>query len=302
MSFNNLDDIRIFNQVVLSNGFSAASAVLMLPTNIVSRRVAALEAQLGLRLLNRSTRKISLTPEGDLLFQRSISLLNEFDQLERVLTKAKSEICGVIRMAVRTTTVEFGLLDGLTDLLKQHPSLEIQLIVSDAPLDIVAEGIDLALMIGDLPSSLLVGKKIGQVIFCLCASKTYLPDATQIRTPQDLLAYNYILSWQKTAGASLALRNNKGEIIQAALTSRLQSTDVRARSAAVYAGCGIGALPIAEVERQVKNGLLQRVLPDYTLPFIPVWCVKPKDKKNDPRLRLIENVLKEVIAKMGTVD
>lgn len=302
MNFNSLDEIRIFNQVVLSKGFSAASETLRIPTNIVSRKVAALESQLSVKLLNRTTRKISLTPEGELLFNRSAELLHHFDSLAKELTKTQTDICGAIRLAVRTTTVEFGLLDAITALLAEHTSLEIQLFVSDTPRDIVAEGIDLALVIGDLPDSLLVAKKIGEVVFCLCAAPAYLANPNGISTPDQLINYNYILPWQKKSDFRLSLRHHNGDIIQITPHSRFQSNDVRTRAAAVYAGLGIGALPIAEVEQKITDGKLVRILPEYTLPFIPVWSVKSKEKKDDPRLRLIEDVLIKVITKMGSAE
>lgn len=299
MSFDSLDEIRVFNQVVLSGGFSAAAESLKVPTNIASRRVASLESALGVRLLNRTTRKLSLTPEGELLFQRSQQLLADFDTLEKQLNKSLDPISGSLRIAVRTTTVEFGLLDALTYLLQQHNNLEIQLLVSDMPLDVIGAGIDLALMIGELPSSSLVAKKIGEVVFCLCASKHYVTNPDLINSPQDLTRYNYILPWQKTSGYSLALRKYDGIIENIEPSSRFQSNDVRTRAAAVYAGLGIGALPYAEVEAKIAEGTLVRILPEYTLPFIPVWSVKPKEKRDDPRLRLIESALGEVVIKMG---
>ncbi len=302
MSFNNLDEIRIFNQVVLSKGFSAAAEILRIPTNIVSRKVASLENQLGVKLLNRTTRKISLTSEGELLFSRSSELLQHFDSLANELSNTQTDIRGTIRVAVRTTTVEFGLLDAITALLAEHPSLDIQLLVSDTPRDIVGEGIDLALLIGDLPDSQLVAKKIGEVVFCLCASKKYLADTTCISTPEQLANYNYIMPWQKKLEFRLSLRHKHGDVTQITPYSRFQSNDVRTRAAAVYAGLGIGALPIAEVEKNSIDNKLVRVLPEYTLPFIPVWCVKAKEKKDDPRLRLIEDVLMKVITKMGSAD
>lgn len=302
MGFNNLDEIRVFNQVVLSGGFSAASSALKLPTNIVSRKIATLETRLGIRLLNRTTRKISLTSEGKILFDRSTSLLREFDCLELELTKAQTEIYGTVRLAVRTTTVEFGLLDALTEFLNKHTSLEIHLLVSDTPPDMAGAGIDLALMIGDLPNSMLVAKKIGDVVFCLCASCQYISDPTIIKSLDDLADYNYILPWQKKAGYSLTLRRQDDTLFHISPKSRFQSNDVRTRAAAIYAGLGIGALPLAEVEQKVSAGVLVRILPDYTLPLIPVWSVKSKEKKDDPRLRLIEDLLQSVVLKMGSMQ
>ncbi len=298
MSFNNLEEIRIFNQVVASGGFTAASAALKLPTNIVSRKIAALEARLDVRLLNRSTRKVSLTSEGKILYDRSSALLNEFDALEAQLTKTKDEICGAIKLAVRTTTVEFGLLDALNELLIDHNELEIHLFVSDSPPDIIGAGIDLALMIGELPDSSLVARKIGDVVFCLCASPAYIQRSSPIESLEDLKTHNYVLPWQKKSGHTLTLQHQNGEIIHIEPQSRFQSNDVRTRAAAVYAGVGIGALPLTEVSRRSTEGKLIRVLSQYTLPLIPVWSVKSKERKDDPKLRLIENILQLVVVKM----
>lgn len=299
MSFNNLEELRIFNQVVVSNGFTAASAALKLPTNIVSRKIAALENRLGVRLLNRTTRKISLTDEGRILFDRSSSLLQDFDNLESDIKKTNDEIRGVVKLAVRTTTVEFGLLDSLKDLLDDYPDLEIHLFVSDSAVDIVGAGIDLALMIGELPDSSLVAKKIGDVRFCLCASSNYIHSAEKINSPDELINHNYILSWQKKSGHRLELQHENGDRVTIDLNSRFQSNDVRTRAAAVYAGLGIGALPLSEVRQKSAEGKLVRVLPDYSLPLIPVWSVKSKEKKADPKIRLIENLLENTLIKMA---
>ena len=147
MSLDNLQDIRLFNQVVRSQGFTAAANILQLPVNRISRRVAQLENQMGVRLLNRTTRKLSLTEEGSLLFERSQKLLMEFDTLEEELTKGTTLLTGIIRIAVRTPTIEFGFVEELTRELSALDHLIVQLIVRDEPIDFIAEGIDLALMI-----------------------------------------------------------------------------------------------------------------------------------------------------------
>jgi LysR family transcriptional regulator, regulator for bpeEF and oprC len=302
MSFNNLDELRIFNQVVASGGFTAAAAALKLPTNIVSRKIAALEKQLGVRLLHRTTRKISLTAEGKILVERATQMLRDFDLLEAELTHTRATISGVIKLAVRTTTVESGLVEALHKLLQQYPQLEVHLFVSDEPLDIVGAGIDLALMIGDLPDSSLVAKKIGDVIFCLCASPNYIKTVGSVQTIADLAQHNYIFSWQKKSNSTLVLRHKDGTLFSFAPPSRFQSNDVRARAHAVYAGIGIGALPLAEVVEQARRGKLCRVLGDYTLPIIPVWSVKSKERKDDPKLRLLEDMLQQILMKMSATE
>ncbi|MBK8188530.1 MAG: LysR family transcriptional regulator [Cellvibrio sp.] len=252
-SINNLEEIRIFNQVVKSKGFSAAADVLQLPVNLISRRVASLEQQLGVKLLNRTTRQISLTDEGQLLFNRSADLLAGFDKLANDINQNQATISGAIRLAVRTTTVEFGIVEKLAELVQQHSQLEIQLFVSDEPIDIVQEGIDLALVIGDLPDSSLAAKRIGDVIFCLCAASSYISDPTMIQSPDDLLKFNYILSWQKQTPSQLKLCAKNGTEVLITPKSRFKSNDVRTRARAIVSGIGIGTLPYAEAITKSKT-------------------------------------------------
>lgn len=300
VSISNLEEIRIFNQVVKSKGFSAAADVLQLPVNLVSRRVASLEQQLGVRLLNRTTRQISLTDEGQILFTRSAHLLAEFDQLAKDISQTQESITGAVRIAVRTTTVEFGVVEKLAELIKKHPQLEIQLFVSDEAVDLIQEGIDLALVIGDLPDSSLAAKRIGDVIFCLCAAPGYIPDTQLIQLPEDLLKFNYILSWQKQFASQLKLQHQDGTQVLITPRSRFKSNDVRTRARAILAGIGIGSLPLAEAVTKIDEGQLVQILPQYSLPAIPVWCVKAPQKREDPRLRLIEDLLTKLVASMNS--
>lgn len=302
MSLDNLQDIRFFNQVVLSQGFTAAAYALQMPVNMVSRRVASLEGRLGVRLLNRTTRKISLTAEGELLYQRSKGLLEGFELLQQDLTKTRKEISGNIRIAVRTTTIEFGFINDLSQELKKFEHLKVQLIVSDGPIDLIKDGIDLALMINELPDSSLVQKKLGDVVFCLCATQDYLQTKKPICGPEDLAQHNFISPIKGNAKITVTLRKKRGKTDRRfEINPQFQSNDIRARAAAIYAGLGIGNLPEAEVIKKEKQGKLVRVLPEYVLRPIAVWAVKLFDKKNDPRLRLIEELLIKAGKRM-TID
>lgn len=292
MSLDNLQDIRFFNQVVRSQGFTAAAQVMQLPVNTISRRIALLEQQLGVRLLNRTTRKISLTEEGEVLFERSQDLLEGFERLHKNLTKTENEISGTIRIVVRTATIESGFIEDLSEKLKEYEQLKIQLIVSDSPVDLVADGIDLALMINDLPDSSFIQKKLGDVVFALCAAPDYLKDRNAIHTPDDLVQHRFISPLKKHPQTSLMLRKKGGRTDQKfSINPQLQANDIRARATAIYAGAGIGNLPITEIIRGRKEGKLIPILPEYTLPPIQVWSLKTLDRKNDPRLKLIEKLL-----------
>ncbi|MBV1907605.1 MAG: LysR family transcriptional regulator [Pseudomonadales bacterium] len=292
MSLDNLQDIRFFNQVVRSQGFTAAANILQLPVNKVSRRVSQLENRMGVRLLNRTTRKLSLTAEGSVLFERSQRLLIEFDTLEEKLTNGAKLLTGTVRIAVRTPTVEFGFVEELSKELRTLDNLIVQLIVRDEPIDFIAEGIDLALMINDLPDSSLVQKKLGDVIFALCAAPDYFRGQNILQNPDELEIHHFISPLKKYPQNSLTLRHIKKKANRVyKIKPQFQSNDIRARARAIYAGLGVGNLPIAEVLNGVKDRSLVHVLPDYTLKPISVWSLKTADRKNDRRLQLIEKLL-----------
>ena len=292
MSLDNLQDIRLFNQVVRSQGFTAAANILQLPVNKISRRIAQLENRMGVRLLNRTTRKLSLTEEGSILFERSQRLLMEFDTLEEELTNGANQLKGIVRIAVRTPTIEFGFVEELTRELSALDDLIVQLIVRDEPIDLIAEGVDLALMINDLPDSSLIQKKLGDVIFALCAAPAYFHHQESVQSPDELELHRFISPLKKYPQNSLTLRHVKKKTNSShKINPQFQSNDIRARARAIYAGLGIGNLPIAEVIKGTKNGSLVHVLPEYSLKPISVWSLKTADRKNDPRLKLIEKLL-----------
>ena len=292
MGLDNLQDIRLFNQVVRSQGFTAAANILQLPVNKVSRRVAQLEGRMGVRLLNRTTRKLSLTVEGRLLFERSQSLLIEFNALEDELTRGVELLAGTVRIAVRTPTIEFGFVEELSRRLSTLDDLIVQLIVRDEPVDFVVEGIDLALMINELPDSSLIQKKLGDVIFALCAAPDYFRHHDFPQHPDDLEFHRFVAPLKKYPQNSVILRHIKKRTIHAhKINPQFQSNDIRARARAIYAGLGIGNLPIAEVQQGVESGSLVHVLPEFTLKPVSVWSLKMADRKNDRRLQLIEDLL-----------
>jgi len=299
MSLDNLQDLRLFNQVVRSKGFTAAAQVLQLPVNMVSRRVSLLENRINTQLLNRTTRKISLTEEGRTLFERSQNLLEAFETLEEDLTNAKKTLSGTVRVAVRTPTIEFGFIEELSKSLKLFKNLKIQLIVTDDPVDLIADGIDLALMINQLPDSSLIQKKLGEVIFGLCASADYVRHHDKVKSPEDLYSHHFISPLNKRSKATLLLCKNEKKITDSyRINPRFQSNNISSRARAIYSGLGIGNLPIAEIVKGKKDGTLVQVLPEYTLNPIPVWSIKTQNKKNDPRLKLIEKLLTETGVRM----
>lgn len=271
----NLGDVRVFVQVVGSNGLSSAARVLGVPANTVSRTLTRLEADLGVRLLQRTTRSLSLTEEGRAFHEQALQLLAHVDEAESAVRRRSSGLSGLVRMSVRTTTVQFDLVPELTHLLEAHSTLRLQLVVTDDEVDLVSAGLDLALRVGALADSFLVSRHIGDVTFVMAATPGYLKHRGVPRTPADLAAHECVRALGARPQTTWTLKANGRDSVEAQVSGRFECNDVRAQAAAVYAGFGIGLRPAGEVRRAAREGTLRRVLPEWQLAPIPVRVVLP---------------------------
>jgi DNA-binding transcriptional LysR family regulator len=291
MKLDDLLAVRVFVQVVDSHGIASAGRVLGMPPNTVSRTISRLEEVLGTRLLHRTTRKLSLTEEGRKFHEAALPLLAAAAHAESVLGRRAAGLSGTIRMAVRSTTVQFDLVHDLADLLQSHPNLRIQLVVTDEEVDLVANGLDLALRVGPLEDSTYTSRHIGDVTFVLAATSDYLGRRGRPRTPADLAAHDCVRALGKRPQTYFRLQGTDGKLVDAVVGGRFECSDVRAQASAVYAGLGIGPRPIGEVQRAVKAGTLERVLPDWKLEPLAVRVLQPPRYTETPKARAIRRLL-----------
>lgn len=290
MRLENLADVAVFVQVVESAGLSAAARVLSIPPNTVSRTVTRLEEALGVRLMLRTTRAMHLTEEGRTFHERAIELLEVARRAEDALGGASAEIAGLVRVAVRTTTVQFSFVPDLLALLEQHPGLQVQLQVVDDDLDLVALGLDLAVRVGGQPNSSLRMRSVGEVTFVLAATPAYLNRAARPETP-EALAHHECIRQQLGPKSAWNLRGPRGKQVSVLVGGRFGSADVRTQREAIYAGFGVGLRPIGEVARAETTGELERVLPRWSLEPLPVYVLQPPRRPSRQRARAIELVI-----------
>lgn len=272
---SNLGDIRVFAQVVGSNGLSAAARVLGIPANTVSRTLSRLETELGVRLLQRTTRTLSLTEEGRAFHERALQVLASVEEAESVVQRRSSGLSGRVRLAVRTTTVQFDLVPDLTKLLEHHPTLRVQLIVTDDEVDLISAGLDLVLRVGALPDSVLASRHLGDVTFVLAAAPAYVKRRGSPRVPQDLASHECVRALGARPQTTWNLEGSGKRSVDALVGGRFECNDVRAQAAAIYAGFGIGLRPAGEVRRAARDGTLVRVLPNWQLAPVSVRVVLP---------------------------
>ncbi len=297
----NLSDVRVFLQVVDSGGLSSGARVLGMAPNTVSRTVARLERDVGVLLLSRTTRRINVTAEGRRFCEHARRLIDAARLAEACVEPPESGLTGRVRLAVRSTTVQFNFVPELTRLLEDHPRLRVQLVVTDEDVDPVAAGLDLALRVGPQVDSTLRRRRLGEVTFVLTASPAYLAARGRPRVPADLADHECIRSFGARPQSWWNLIGPTKKRVRAKVGGRFECNDVRSQSDAVYAGFGIGLRPLGEVRRATKTGSLVRVLPAWSLAPLSVYAILPPQRPKGGRARAVASLIDLLAVVVKTV-
>lgn len=285
------EEIETFVQTVNAGSFTAAAGQLGIAKSVVSRRVQELEKRLGVQLMIRSTRQLSLTDEGQVLYDKAIGLLNDWEQTESLVGQQKAALQGTLRLAL---PVSFGLLKVgpvITSFLKKHPGVSVDIDFSDRKVDLIAEGFDLAVRIDNMPDSSLIARKISPITFCAAASPEYLdthgnpPSIEELKNHSELrFGLRERKSWQYTDPSG-----NSGEF---ELASTIRATNGEFLRDAAIAGHGIVILPRFIAEAALTSGALTEILPDYRWHEMNAYALYPASKHMPLRLRkLIDHLV-----------
>lgn len=280
-----LSRLRAFVTVVQSGSFTRAAEVLRTQKARVSRQISELEAELGVRLLERTTRALRLTEIGRELFERGVGILAAVEDAERAAQAVHGEPHGLLRL---TVPLEFGLLiafDWVRALLQRHPQLTIEVDSSSRIVDLVHEGYDLAVRIGPLADSRLAARRLGELHYGLYASPAYLQRRGVPQHPSDLATHDLIAF--APGGKPMPLRLQRGEtsLDLADVAPRLRVDSRYAQRDAVLAGLGIAENLELIAAEEVAAGRLVRILPGWTRPPVPVHAVFPSYRYLTPKVR-----------------
>jgi DNA-binding transcriptional LysR family regulator len=259
-----LNSLAIFAKVVEARGFSEASRRLKIPLSTVSRRVAELEDQLSVRLLERSTRNLRLTDVGAEVLehaQRSAELSEAVDSL---VSNQLSTVGGVLRLSVPPSILDTLLAPLLGAFQASHPNVRVQVLVTDRYVDLIAEGIDLVFRFGALRDSSLVARKILTYRHQLVASPAYLERVKAPRSPRDLLDHKLLAFSYWRPDNSWTLWHQNGEDQETlSFEPYLSMNDYNGLAAALVAGVGIGDLPPVVQPELIRDGRLLEVMPEW---------------------------------------
>jgi DNA-binding transcriptional LysR family regulator len=292
-----LNRVATFVRVVEAGSFTVAASALALPTSSVSRAVARLEEELGVRLLNRTTRKLSLTGPGGQYFKRVQSVISEAHDASAEASGQSVQPRGTVRI---TSPVDFGPL-GLPRIVmalaRKHPGLELDLMLTGRRLDLVEEGIDLAIRAGVLDDSSLVARKIAASELGVYAAPAYLKGRSRPRTPADLRAHDCLRLRPRKGTMAWRLEGPDG-LHEIAVSGSIIADDMGFVCLATLAGAGLGFLPIEIVRKDVKAGRLIRLLPAYALRGSGLYVVWPSQRLLPARVVLVRDFLVAELTKL----
>lgn len=259
-----LNDLALYAAVVRNKGFTAAANALSVPKSKISKRVAALEEQLGVRLIERSTRKLAITDIGQSFYERCEAVLSGVEAAEAVVAVAKAEPAGTVRLSMPPGFAPM-MADVLPGFLKRYPLVRLSILTTGRPVDLIEERIDVALRVRDsydTDQSLIV-RRFGATRRYLAASPRFL----ERHGPVDLDTIGRIptLSMQENNPRAIwTLLHSSGEIHDVSHSPVLTCSDFSVLERATIEGIGLGLLPDIIVERGFRNGLLTPVLPDWS--------------------------------------
>lgn len=281
-----LDQLRILVKVVQCGSFTRAAEVLGTQKSYVSRVIAQLEAELGVKLLERTTRTLSVTETGREVVERAIGILGAVEDTVRVTQHARGEPRGKLRL---TCGVEFGLIavgGWIDEYLERHPVVSVEAEYTSRVLDLVHEGFDLAIRLGTLEESRLVARTLGELEYGLFAGPAYLARHGAPATPEELSGHALVMfsggslrrGWQLQQGDGSTAQRVDGP-------ARLRVNNSFAVRDAVVRGLGIGLLPLVVAREALAAGALLRVLPGWSTPKVPVHAVYPSNRYLSPKVR-----------------
>ena len=270
---------------------AAAATALGLSTAAVSRQLAALESRLGVRLLHRTTRRLSLTGEGEIFLDRVRALLEELTDAEAEVTERSAEAIGRLRI---NAPVSFGVshLSGLWGgFLEQHPRLQLDITLADRTVDLVEEGYDLAIRIGRLPDSILIARRLATTRMVLCASPEYIQRHGAPEKPADL-ADHVIWSYSYFALGDEWRFTGPDGAVSVRLRPRLHSNNGDTCRAGALAHHCIVLQPSFLVGEDLRYGRLVELLPDHQAGELGIHALYPSRRHVAPKLRLMIDHLK----------
>ncbi|WP_417528959.1 LysR family transcriptional regulator [Marinomonas shanghaiensis] len=284
MQFDRLRRMALFSMVVRHGSFSAASRELGLATSVLSSAVSQLEESLSVRLLNRTTRSLSLTETGQLYYEKCLEMLSAAEMAEEVVAGGIGEIAGRLRISAASDVAQKIILPALSPLVRKSPKLILDILVDDHVVDMTTQAIDLSIRSGWLQSSSLVARKLANLDEILVASPDYLRRFGTPDSPESLYQHRIIGFNRFAEPTTLPLRNSVDNSVSIRMTPSAMTDNVSMMRDFVMQGFGLARMPSYMVQNELSRGELVLLLSDWALPGAGIYAVTLKRTLQPPKV------------------
>jgi LysR family transcriptional regulator for bpeEF and oprC len=297
MAFDRLEAMRAFCRIVEVGSFTAAAQALGVAKTTISGQLQALELKLGVKLLHRTTRRVTATPDGAVFYERAKALLDDIDELEALTSLSSGVARGRVRVEMPSPLGRFLVIPALPGFVARYPEIKLDIGCSERVVDLVYEGVDCAIRGGAISDPDLVCRPVGKMRFTLCASPKYLASAPALQAPDDIVEHRFLAFVFPSSGRQLQPVLQQGDASYAIE----QMPEMRFNHAAAYiaageAGLGIVAVPKPEVQAQLAAGTLVEVLPGWHMASMPLSLVYPYTRRLSKRVRTFADWMAALMA------
>ncbi|MBL0208884.1 MAG: LysR family transcriptional regulator [Propionivibrio sp.] len=291
-----IDAMRVFCSVIEAGGFAAAADQLGISTSAVSRQVAQLEAHLNVRLLNRTTRRMSPTDEGFAYFERCTQLLADIEETEASVAGEARRPRGRLRLTAPMTLGILRLAPAFAAFSQQYPEITLDIVLSDNVADFTEEGLDMAIRVGRIGSENVVARHIGETALLIAAAPAYLERAGTPLTPDELTRHSCFTYAFSATGNHWEFVDAKGDPLSVRIGGPIKANSGMLLAEMAVAGSGIVYGPCFILLPMIERGLLVRLLPDWTTRRLPIHVVYPTRRHLSARVQAMTSFLTEWFA------
>jgi DNA-binding transcriptional LysR family regulator len=285
--------MRVFCSVIEAGGFAAAADRLGVSTSAVSRCVAQLEAHLSVRLLNRTTRRMSPTAEGFAYFERCTQLLADLEETEASLSGEARRPRGRLRLTAPVALAVLRLAPAFAAFSQAYPEIELDIVLSDKVADFTEEGLDLAIRVGRVGSENVVARHIGETTLLIAAAPAYLERSGTPRTPDELTRHACFAYSFSATGKNWEFENDQGKTASVRVGGAIKANNGMLLTQMAAAGSGIVYGPCFILAPLIESGQLVRLLPDWGARRLPIHVVYPTRRHLSARVRAMSGFLSE---------
>ena len=287
---NRLEELEAFVAVVDYRGFSNAGEKLGVAKSMLSRRVSELEKRLGVQLLQRTTRRQSLTGAGREFHQRALQILADLNEAEQVVADTQCRIAGKIRLALPLGFGVSQLAEPISRFMADNPEIEFEIDLNDRQIDLIEENIDLAIRVGDLEDSSLIARKLASVHFAICASPEYLARFGEPQHPAEL-STREVLVYSNIAVGRQWYYQQDGKRVSPRMKYRLSANNGEFLVAVARRGQGIVSAPLAYLQDLIERGELVQILTRFSKQVTGMYAVYPPGRLVSQRVRVFSDAL-----------